>query len=72
MADNNNAKTDGNYGTSLVVDQTIMEMVMENQVMIRSLLTSLPTTIASTTAAALRHPQCVPKQQPGVVNVNNR
>ena len=72
MADNNNAKTDGNYGTSLVVDQTIMEMVMENQVMIRSLLTSLPTTIVSTTVAALRQHQCVSKQQPGVVNVNNR
>ena len=53
-------------------NQTIMEMVAENQNLIRDLVTSLPSTIASAAAAALRQPPCVPRQQLGGVTINNR
>ena len=62
----------GSNGTTTVGNQTILDVVAENQVMIRGLMESLPTTIANATAAALRQSQCVPKQQLGGVIINNR
>ena len=69
MADKSANKTDG---TSSVGDQTILEIVAENQDMIKGLLASLPATIASATAVALRQPPCVSKKQSGGVLINNR
>ena len=68
MTDNNNTTN----GASAINNQTIMEMVAENQTMIRDLVTALPSTIASATAAALRQPPCVPRQQLSGVSINNR
>ena len=59
-------------GTATVGNQNILEVVAENQVLIRGLFESLPATIATATAAALRQSQCVPKQQLGEVIINNR
>ena len=62
----------GSNGPAPVGDQTILDVVAENQTMIRGLLESLPTTIANATAVALRQPPCVPKQQLGGAFINNR
>ena len=59
-------------GTATVGNQNILEVVAENQVLIRGLFESLPATIATATAVALRQSQCVPKQQLGEVIINNR
>ena len=69
MADD---KDNRDNATTSVGDQAMLEMMAENQNMIRGLLSSLPSTIASATAAALRQPPCVPKQQLGGVLFNNR
>ena len=62
----------GSNGPAPVGDQTILDVVAENQNMIRGLLESLPTTIANATAVALRQPPYVPKQQLGGASINNR
>ena len=62
----------GSNGTTTMGDQTILDVVAENQTMIRGLLESLPSTIANATAVALRQPPCVPRQQLGEVIINNR
>ena len=68
MSDTNNTSN----GASTKNTQMILEMVAENQNMIRDLVSALPSTIASATAAALRQPPCVPRQQLGGVTINNR
>ena len=68
MSDTNNTSN----GAATMSNQTIREMVAENQNLIRDLVTSLPSTIASAAAAALRQPPCVPRQQLSGVSINNR
>ena len=56
----------GSNGPAPVGDQTILDVVAENQTMIRGLLESLPTTIANATAVA----QCVKRHDKNLSMAN--